>query len=356
MRRLIEARSTINKLVLASLTTSIEEFDLAHQLRFSYAALHAYYDKHLPPHRFATPLRHPLVTVMVNNLKNPVQISLQGQRDVNTIIKEVQNLRRQRKKGIRVLAGFDYMECAREGVKQPRNNTQGDRQGEQTAAGQSTATGQSSSRKRARTTETATQRQRRQADVDNILAAATNDTIPQLTRNFQYHDKTYSNHGFTCSNIGKIGHFALTTTDLVTWNEQVRTGKWDMKSPPPEVLANLFQRRQKAKAKEGREGVGGLIRSHLPGQTVQHFHIGSGFDGISGRSRDDILRSSPPAFEGPETQNLQDYLTWLVEKGHLNDIVGGLAQDSLMREAWGFQQLRSISPEDWKDIGIPKGS
>ena len=93
------------------------------------------------------------------------------------------------------------MECAREGLEQPGNDTQGDRQGEQTAEGQSAATGQSSSRKRARTTETATQRQRRQADVDNILAIATNDTIPQLTRNFQCHDKTCSIN--KCCSISK---------------------------------------------------------------------------------------------------------------------------------------------------------
>jgi hypothetical protein len=118
----------------------------------------------------------------------------------------------------------------------------------------------------------------------------------------------------------------------------VRTGKWDIKSPLPEVLANLFQRRQKTKAKEGKEGVGGLIGSYLPSQTVQYFYIRGGFGSIiSGGSRDNTLRSSPPAFEGSETQNLQDYLTWLVEKGHLNDMISGLAQDSLMREAWGFQ-------------------
>ena len=110
-----------------------------------------------------------------------------------------------------------------------------------------------------------------------------------------------------------------------------------MEQPPAGVIATCVQRKSKLEGKSRKTTLPtkGLLSN---GPTIININAG-GFLG-TGAAQSDSLRSSPPVFKGGEVENLRSYLRWLVSKGHLGGEVGRSVEEALVREAWGFQQVR----------------
>ena len=54
-------------------------------------------------------------------------------------------------------------------------------------------------------------------------------------------------------------------------------------------------------------------------------------------------------------QNLREYIAWLIAAGHTSPELNEATRDALIREGWGFSQLRKIEVTDWVEMGVPKG-
>lgn len=211
--------------------------------------------------------------------------------------------------------------------------------------------------------ETATQRMRRQQDTDQVVAAATNNHVLELTTRWQCKDRTCVNHGHSCFPTKELGHLFIQTHDLTVWNEAIRAGRTTVSSPPTETIAAIIARRNKAKGRAAQTSP--TKATSTAGNTYIISGAGpvgpslpSGLPGLAGHfwGAPDSLRSSPPVLEGSEVNNLKEYLDWLIGKGHLQADQGRQTKTALLAEGWGFQQLRDISEQDWREMTVPKGA
>ena len=126
--------------------------------------------------------------------------------------------------------------------------------------------------------------------------------------------------------------------------------------PPPKVLATALSRRSKHSSRKGRQESPrkDLSQGLLNGLNLI---INTGNSGglKYALAQPEQLRSSPPFYEGSETENLREYLNWLIAKGHISVAHGGSAKLALSRAGWGFQQVRLIEKSEWEEMGIPRG-
>ena len=294
-----------------------------------------------------TSISRPTITVSCYGIKDPEVFPVQGDISIQESEAEVYRLVQLGKRDIRLLATWDFKT-----VEQPRHDPPGEvqRQRDEEDFGGRTPGPTASGRKRAHTKEDATRRQRRQTEYEAAVETATGSFATQITGKWQCHDKTCGNVGFCCFPLGRLGHLRITGPELVQWNEAIRGGRATLEQPPTEVIAACVQRKSR---REGRKGGSPSKNSSSGGPTI--ININAGGVGVAS-AHSEIPRSSPPLCDGGELENLQAYLQWLVSKGHLARNTGRLAEEALVREAWGFQQIRSISPNDWMEMGIPKGA
>lgn len=100
--------------------------------------------------------------------------------------------------------------------------------------------------------ETAAQRQRRQIDTHQQIAAATNSHILELTSRYQCRDKSCANYNRHCFSMAKLGHLFLSTPDLVAWCEAINGKRTTVAMPPADVVASVIARRSNDRGKKGR--------------------------------------------------------------------------------------------------------
>ena len=205
-------------------------------------------------------------------------------------------------------------------------------------------------RKRAHTREDATRRQRRQVEVENAIETATNNFVMETTRRWHCRDRTCKNNRFTCFPLGKVGHLRITTNELTVWNEAIRGDRATVSMPPVEVIATCTERRSK---QQGKKVASPSKHSSTPAPTVININAGVG---VGNGMLVPELRSSPPAFDGSEVDNLHQYLTWLIQRRHLQGSLGVAARNALAADGWGFQQVRLITEADWVRMAIPRGA
>ena len=88
--------------------------------------------------------------------------------------------------------------------------------------------------------ETATQRMRRQQDVEQVIAGATNNFVLDITTRYQCKDRTCVNHGHTCYPGKETGHLALTAVDLMMWNEAIQAKRCSVETPPGQMIISIL--------------------------------------------------------------------------------------------------------------------
>ena len=213
-------------------------------------------------------------------------------------------------------------------------------------------------RKATGTREAPAARHARQVIQEEQIEVATDNHILALTTRLLCKDKTCSNYGFNCYPFGKMGHVSLDNQELRMWNELFRTRKdTTVKYCPPEVLSSAITRRQKAEGRRVQRGDNSPKKEQLFGGINLTINTGE-FGAKSSLGVAQQLRSSPPTFEGSETENLKDYVIWLAEKGHVSFEHGRVAREALAREGWGFESLPTIEWEGrggWIAMAIPPG-
>ena len=116
------------------------------------------------------------------------------------------------------------------------------------------------------------------------------------------------------------------------WNELFRTRKnTTVEYYPPKVLSSTITRRQKAEGRRVQRGNNSPKKEQLFGGINLTINTGE-FGAKSSLDITQQLRSSPPTFEGSETENLKDYVIWLAEKGHMSFEHGHVTREALARE------------------------
>ena len=284
-------------------------------------------------------LARPVGTVSCYGIKEPAVFAIISDTAIKEIEEEVFRLIQLGKRDIRLLVSWDFRT-----IEEPRYDPPGNH-------GEESQTPTGNRRKRAAPREDATRRQRRQVEFDAAVHTATGSFAPQITGKWQCRDKTCGNHGFVCYPLGKVGHLRITGPEITHWNEAIRGGRATVDMPPADVIAICVQRLHR---RDGRRPASPTKGSAVSGPTVININAGGAVSGSGDQS--EVVRSSPPAFDGGELENMRLYMRWLVSKGHLSEEVGHLAEQAFVRESWGFQQIRMISPSDWVEMGIPRGA
>ena len=84
------------------------------------------------------------------------------------------------------------------------------------------------------------------------------------------------------------------------------------------------------------------------GTIVQHFYHGTASDPGGGptRSVPQELRSSPPVVKGSDINNLENYISWLWDKGYITYEMSQRASRGLSSLGYGFEMLRCITKDD----------
>ena len=151
-------------------------------------------------------------------------------------------------------------------------------------------------------------RHTRQVIQEEQIEVATDNHILALTTRLSCKDKTCSNYGFNCYPFGKMGHISLDNHELRMWNELFRTRKdTTVKYCPPEVLSSAIARQQRAEGRKVQRGDNSPKKEQLFGGINLTINTGE-FGAKSSLGTAQQLRSSPPTFEGSETENLRDYV------------------------------------------------
>ena len=207
--------------------------------------------------------------------------------------------------------------------------------------------------------ESATQRMRRQQNTQQMIATATGDAAMDIGMRWQCKDRTCFNHGHCCFPTKQMGHLLVTSLDITIWNEAIRAGRTTIDQPPAEVVAGIIARRSKAKAKRGQ---GSPVKAtSTAGNTYIISGASPGLPGMPGFAPhfwggQDSQRSSPPALDGSEVDNLKEYFSWLIRKNHLQVELAQRVRSELLSNGWGFQQLKDVTEQDWKEMAVPRGA
>ena len=196
--------------------------------------------------------------------------------------------------------------------------------------------------------------------MEQALGVATGDSTIELTVKYQCKDKHCPNYNHTCFPGGRAGHLTMLNDDLRSWNEQIKNGNANLNSCPNEVLANMIIRKQSNASKKG--GGPTVASANTPAPALPQFVIN--FNGIPASGvgvggfapgQESALRSSPPAFEGNDRKNLEEYMQWLCDRNHIDPWEGGLAKAQLQQHHWGFESIRDISTDQWKSMNVADG-
>ncbi len=140
------------------------------------------------------------------------------------------------------------------------------------------------------------------------------------------------------------------------WNEGIQAKRCSIELPPAAMIISIMTRRLKAKGRAAQAQIKSLNKVTSTAGNTYIIYSGSPAVSSLAFSGQPDLRSSPPRLEGSEVDNLKGYLSWLIEKKHLELQLGMRVKQALLTDGWGFGQLRDIKAQDWAEMGVPRGA
>ena len=129
-----------------------------------------------------------------------------------------------------------------------------------------------------------------------------------LTRIHELHAcklKSCRNYPKPCVSMPGAGHLQLTVPTIKKWNQRIKDGEATIDNCPADVLDDLLSERNRTSLRKDSKVGMTAGQSGLGPSIVQYFGPGAG------PAPDAVVRSSPPAREGDDDQNMRKFMRWL---------------------------------------------
>jgi hypothetical protein len=220
----------------------------------------------------------------------------------------------------------------------------------------------------------ASQNQRRTiAESAELRRIAGEDIKKQLVDKWMCRVGTCKNVTRPCYFVGDSGHLWLTSTNMLDWIDAAvaEPDVVTVDAPPEAVMTALLAQKEarnirKSKSKNEKDSNIATTATHP--LLIMNFYLGSGGPNTSSllvggdqalmpppSLPSPVANSSPPPAPEDEDNYLLEYFEWLGRRfpTHTNQFTEHARV--LQGAGWGWSDMRTMTNDDWKDLGIAKG-
>lgn len=171
-------------------------------------------------------------------------------------------------------------------------------------------------KKRARAEISTTIQQRYHQDQD-VADKAISSWISRLIKRWHCYSKFCKNWYHTCFELPDKRYLKLDSYALILWCEQINAGLTIVDKILPSLYHSLTQQEMKKKTTTSLNSSATVTNAN-GGRLPFEIHVYN-YTGSSGRDIIEALRSSPPASDGYDLDNLGMYLKWCAQTGCIEE-------------------------------------